>query len=393
MTKKVFMHSVLLSVIFSCFAASPKNGLYMFNYERILNSVDVQQTYSVYGIEARQDIIRKVEGCGVLIENGMFLDPESGIEISISPAGKISSPENPTIQGKYKNNGEITFYGFYEENNQTIQITLTGVLISKEESRRGGKSLNGIYETVDNGSGKSQKVVVSDGLYTWEFKDEPVDSIQGWPVIVEPDGSFKSSSEYITRAIMKGMSDTVVSSKTMSFGKVFPNGSISIRTITLNNGYTMGDNQEPLVFNGKKSSEEIDKKSGANVYDKFKRKKKKSRYAFSKVSGGTMPDWYFEEIHADGNNYLSCAMKSFAGDESMTQKLAESVAVAQIISYLGTEVKAYQVAYSSAENDKSEKYLYKTIDALNDRKISYELVKSYYDKKSKVMYVCVKTKQ
>ena len=106
-----------------------------------------------------------------------------------------------------------------------------------------------------------------------------------------------------------------------------------------------------------------------------------------------MPDWYFEEIHADGNNYLSCAMKSFSGDESITQKLAESVAVAQIISYLGTEVKAYQVAYSSAENDKSEKYLYKTIDALNDRKISYELVKSYYDKKSKVMYVCVKTKQ
>ena len=179
MTKKVFMHSVLLSVIFSCFGASPKNGLYMFNYERILNSVDVQQIYAVYGIEARQDIIRKVEGCGVLIENGMFLDPESGIEISISPVGKISSPENPTIHGKYKNNGEITFYGFYEENNQTIQITLTGVLISKEESRRGGKSLNGIYETVDNGSGKSQKVVVSDGLYTWEFKDEPVDSIQG----------------------------------------------------------------------------------------------------------------------------------------------------------------------------------------------------------------------
>lgn len=387
--KKIFVIACVVGINTSLFSASLKNGIYKFNYERMLKSLDVSETYKAFGIDAFQDILKSATGAAVQVKDSKFIDPESGVELKVAFDGKVSSPDNPSIQGSYKND-EISFFGFYEENNQTIQITLKGTLEFYNTTARAVNDFDGTYKTTDLGTGRKQIAHVKDGMYMWEYEDQAEDGsdFAGWPMIIERDGSFYFTSEYTTRSVMKGFSEIVITNKTLSRGKLEPNGSISIDIISTTNGTGMQENQTPYVFTGSKASGESDIKSGENIYTALEGKKKgsKSAMAMRFAVKEKIPDWYKDNLEITETNIYACGKKTAVIDLPSAAKLAESVAINSVRSYLGTQIKTS--SYAKSEN--GEKYLYKTMDSLSEEQIDYEIVNQFLDESTNIAYVKVK---
>ncbi len=371
-----------------------KDGIYSFDYERVLVSLDAAEAYKACGVNARQDSSKLATGAAVFVKDGMFSDPESGIVLKIGFGGGVKSPDNPSIHGKYGHGGKICYYGTYEENNQTVQIALEGVLSFSAENDRAGKKFSGIYSARDPGSGRNQVIWIENGLYMWRYEDEAEDDFSGWPMIVKSDGSFYYESEFTTRAIMYGMCENYVTSKTCSSGKFDGDGSLKLMILTKNSGTGQSENEVPVNYSAVKASESYRKndfQSFDAVVEKGSRKRRsKSAVVFgaNRVEGNE-PEWYDESVVSLEDGLSSCGKKrSFDSETSL--RLAEGIAVNQIIAYLGTETDISTEATSRQNDDGGSKCLYKTLEKISLSNASHEVVMSYVDEKTGWAYVKVK---
>ena len=88
--KRVFF--ILVAVLNVNLFAQIRDGIYQFDNQRILKSIDLENHYSVYGVKVIQDIVKTSSGNAVKITNGIFIDPENSLLLSIKDDGTISSP-------------------------------------------------------------------------------------------------------------------------------------------------------------------------------------------------------------------------------------------------------------------------------------------------------------
>lgn len=379
----------------SVFAAGYlKDGVYSFDYERVLVSLDVAEMYKAYGINARQDVSKIATGAAVLVEDSTFVDPESGLIVKVEAGGKITSPDNESIQGEYKRNGNICFFGTYFENNQTIQIVLQGTLRASKNTERAGDIFNGEYHATDPGTGKNQTIWIENGLYMWKYDDAGDDDFSGWPMIVGPDGNFNYVSEYTTRAVMYGLSETYITTKTHTTGKFEPDGSLQLKILTVNSGTGQQENEIPLVYSAVKATE-IVKTGNAPVYRAMSSQGNKNRRAKNAVVQGVYPEegiipvWFTEKIVKEGDYIIACGKKQSYEPET-AGKLAEAVAVNQVIAFLGTEIKTSTEANSIQSDYEKQTYFYRTLENLTLKNISYEVINSFSDSASNYSYVQIK---
>lgn len=393
--KKIIVF-LFISLFGSAFAAGIlKDGFYSFDYERVLVSIDAAEMYKAYGMNVRQDVSKLATGAAVLVEDGTFVDPESGLILKVHLNGKVTSPDNKSIQGTYKNNGKISFYGTYTENDQTVQIVLEGVLTPSEASERAGKVFSGEYHATDPGTGRNQTIWIENGLYMWKYDDATEEDFSGWPMIVNADGDFNYVSEYTTRAIMYGLNENYVTSKTYTNGKFEPDGSLKLKIITMNSGTGQQEYETPVTYSAVKATEI--KNSGNNpIYKAVAENGKKSRRAKSALvfgadkSVGTAPSWYSDELQI-GEEYIIACGKKQSYESETALKLAEAIAVNQAIAFLGTEIKTSSEAGSIKSDSENQKYFYKTLENLTLEKQSYEVLNRYSD--SNTGYIQIKMKK
>lgn len=372
-----------------------KYGIYSFDYERVLVSLDAAEMYKAYGINARQDVSKIATGAAVLEEDISFVDPESGLIIKVQSKGKISSPDNASIQGEYNRNGNISFFGTYSENNQTIQIVLKGTLISSADTERAGNVFNGEYHAKDPGTGRNQTIWIENGLYMWKYDDESDEDFSGWPMIVGSNGDFDYVSEFTTRSIMYGMSETFVTTKTSTTGKFEPDGSLKLTIFTENTGTAQQKNGTPLTYSAVKATE-IAKVGNNPIYVAMDVKGQKNRRAKNAIirstdfTKGSVPSWYTEELQINEGYIIACGKKQ-SYDSETAIKLAEAVAVNQAIAFLGIKIKSTTETNVKADQEKQQ-YFYRTLESLSLKNISYEVTNRFVDTTSNYGYVQIKMK-
>lgn len=382
---------ILLISFFSVSAvfSQIKNGIYQFDSERMLKSIDVQQMYAQYGIQATQDIVKNSSGNAVIVKDNSFVDYENGLLLKISSKGKVSSPENNTICGTYEK-GKIYYYGYYEENNQTVHITCSGNLIKFEDDERASKSFNGTYKTTDSGTGRKQIITVKNGLYSWKYEDAQEGDFESWPIILHSDGKIVCSTEYTVRSIFENISNSIITSKTMSEGQLNPNGNISLKVITLNNGSGTITSSEPELYTAVKATNEINFTDDPEIAVQNGRKKtviSRQNQVYD------VPQWYSENLQVDQTKIIACAYRKGILDDQSTQKLAEVIALTQISAFLGQEISTSSDSSSKSSAEKNEKYLYQVMDRIQSKKMDYQVINVHKDQKNSVVFVMIEVQK
>lgn len=370
----------------------PKDGIYSYDFERYVECVELVAMYQSYGMEAYQDILKKSFGNAVYIEDGSFIEPETRILLSVSSTGKVTSPDNPSISGRLRRNGEFFFQGYYEENSQILKIAIKGTLLYSDPASRASKKYDGDFTMTDNGTERKQKVRIEDGLYIWEYEDKQDDDFETWPAIVNADGVINCGFEMTVRSGVKGLSQMVVSSKNQSYGKVDPSGQIQLRTITQNSGTGQSGESEEISFSGTRGTQSMNKISkesseDSGVKKSFKRNRKKPQ----NTPKGNPPEWYSDFIEADDNYIYGSAKKTHA-DKDSALKIAEITAASQIKLSLSADVQVRSeskksVSQENSENGEVESSFFGAVDTFSNIKIPYSVKNSFYDEESKTAYV------
>ena len=385
--------------LFSCASVPkssfPPDGIYSYDFERYVDCVEVTAMYKAYGMDAFQNILKKSYGNAVLMQGGTFVEPETRILISISPSGEVSSPQNPSITGICKKNGDFFFQGYYEENSQISKITINGKLLLSKENERASKEFDGDFILTDNGTQRKQKVRIENGLYLWEYEEKQEDDFTTWPVIVASDGTIHCGFDMTVRSGVKNMSDMLVSSTNESYGKVKADGTIQVQTITKNYGSGQSGEESRIDFSGFRASENLSQTSKEKSEEsKIKKSLTKSSEKTQVAKKENPPEWYSDFIPNDTDFLYGSARKSHS-DKETALRIAELTAVSQIKSSLvqnvlsTSEAKKSMTQENSGKN-KAESSFFHAIESFSSMQIPYEVKNSIYDEKTGTAYVVVR---
>ncbi|MBD5428133.1 MAG: hypothetical protein HDR39_02220 [Treponema sp.] len=378
--------AVFAAGIFASCVTTMESGVYTYDYERVESSVDLQEMYRAYGIEGGQSIEKKATGAAVLVEGRRFTDPETGLLLELGADGTVSSPENATIQGSYKKDGSLSFFGFYEENGQTFQLSVKGMLLRSDSGDRAGSEFDGEYHATDSGTGRSQIVTVSDGLYIWKYADAQDGDFEPWPTVVLPDGTFRSGFELTTHASMGNFSEQTFFTKNMTEGKLRDGGGIRIKTITVTNGTGVAGEQTPITYEGVRAVSEDRISSAEKIRSTLSgagNRKSSAARAFKEVPA---PEWYSERLFVEDGKFVSCGMKQ-GGDKETALKIAESIALGKIASYRALAVSSETTGKTKATETSNERHLYETVSTVAQQQIPYKVTARFYNEEHKVAFV------
>ncbi len=385
--------------LFSCASVPktvfPPDGIYSYDFERYVDCVEVTAMYKAYGMDAYQNILKKSYGNAVLMQSGAFVEPETRILISISPSGKVTSPQNPSITGIYKKNGDFFFHGYYEENSQISKITINGKLMLTKESDRASEDFDGNFILTDNGTERKQKVRIENGLYLWEYEEKQEDDFTTWPVIVASDGTIHCGFDMTVRSGVKNMSDMLVSSTNESYGKVKTDGSIQIQTVTKNYGSGQSGEESRIDFSGVRGSENLSQISKEKSTDsKIKRTLTKTSGKMQVPKKENPPEWYSDFIPNDSDFLYGSARKSHS-DKETALRIAELIAMSQIKSSLvqdfvsSSEAEKTMIQEADGKT-KAESRFFRAAETFSLMKIPYEVAESFFDEKTGTAYVVVR---
>lgn len=370
----------------------PQDGVYSYDFERYVDCVEITAMYQAYGMEAFQTIQKTSWGNAVYMQDGSFVEPETRIQLSVSPTGAVTSPDNPSISGKLKRNGDLFFQGYYEENSQTLKITINGKLLRLKDKAHASKAYDGDFILTDSGSGRRQKVRIENGLYTWEYEDKADDDFETWPVIVGADGKIDCGFEMTVHTGVKGLSDMLVSSSNRSMGKVEPSGIIQIQTLTQNYGTGQSVESETITFSGSRGAENLGQISKENDDSQIIRKLKARKNKKQNQPKENPPEWYSDFIPNDEVFIYGSARKSHE-DRTTALKIAEITAVSQIKSSLLQDFTSYTSAEKSmTQNDgssKTDSQFFRAVESFSTLQIPYTVRNSFYDEKTQTAYVVV----
>lgn len=378
--------AVFAAGIFASCMTTMESGVYTYDYERVESSVDLQEMYRAYGIEGGQSIEKKATGAVVLVEGRRFTDPETGLLLELGADGTVSSPENATIQGSYKKDGSLSFFGFYEENGQTFQLSVKGMLLRSDSGDRAGSEFDGEYHATDSGTGRSQIVTVSDGLYIWKYADAQDGDFDPWPTVVLPDGTFRSGFELTTHASLGNFSEQTFFTKNMTEGKLRDGGGIRIRTITVTNGTGVAGEQIPITYEGVRAVSEDRISSAEKIRSALSgagNRKSSPVRTFKEVPA---PEWYSERLFVEDGKFVSCGMKQ-GGDKETALKIAESIALGKIASYRALAVSSETTGKTKATETSNECRLYETVSTVAQQQIPYKVTARFYNEEYKAAFV------
>lgn len=394
MKNKIYLFFVfgLIVLFFSCQSLPVDDGTvryYSYDYELMFNfseyNLMMQQNLD-YSMS--QDYTKKTTGSVVLMQNNTFVEPDFGYRLVIVPNGIIYSPDNPSVTGKYKPNGEFYWRGVNEASGFFRNILVTGKLNLSTEQDRADSSFNGSFILTDPGTGREQQVLIQDGIYFWQYAQKEDADFEPWPIIIEKDGSFATSLEMITRSCLtfSGMEEpltqeTIYSTEQHSQGQVQP-GSLSVQTVTKTLGQGLsGNRQQDFTYVGTVASMEQQEQLQNKMNQVFMTGNKE----LDRSQQSTPPLWYVVDINLDQDYLLGRGSKKHS-DKAEALKLAQVAAVADLVSAISLEVKSQ----SYGKETKEEKKLYQIVETVSNQKIEYEVVNSFYDEEFSTAYVMVK---
>lgn len=391
----LLLSAMSLALFFSCASAPstqfPPDGVYSYDFERYVDCVEAVSAFRSYGMDAYQNILKKSWGNAVLMQGGLFVEPETRILLAISQSGEVSSPENPSITGTYKRNGDFFFQGYYEENAQVQKIAVSGTLLFSKRESRAPAAYDGDFVLTDNGTERKQNVRIEDGLYLWEFAEKADGDFETWPVIVGADGSIDCGFELTMRSGVKGLSDMLVSSTNQSAGKILPGGTIQLQTLTRTSGTGQVGEENTISYLGVRGTENFNQIQKEATQSEITKKLTKSKEKIQNPRKENPPEWYADFIPNDAETLYGTARKTH-DDKETALRIAETTAASQIKMTLSCDISTRsegKKSMSQGSTNASESSFFRAVDSFSSIHIPYTVQNSAYDEKTKTAYVVV----
>ncbi|MDR3200674.1 MAG: hypothetical protein LBT68_04385 [Spirochaetales bacterium] len=393
--KSVLAGGVLIACgllgLFSCASSPasrlflpPADGWYTYDFERTLKGVEDEHEFtSATGMIMIQEITLKQNGTVTYCEKGSLFDPVLSIRLDIADDGKISSRDNPSVSGLLDTSGDFYWSGALELNGRLNKVFITGVLAFLPREARAGNEYDGVYHMTDTGTGRRQLVRVADGLYTWRYLDDEAggEGFEPWPTLIQPDGSFNFDMEISTVLEMGSMGRSDYSTAFFSEGKITPGKSISLREYAKTSGIGQAPADEaPHIYAGglarqgeypnEAVPDDIEKKLPAAV-----------RSPAKNIDWSQYPGWYLKPPQSDVLLY-AVGEKTFA-DKTAALAMAEAAAAADIAMQIRMHVEKSSTAKFGGQGASANT----VVTSESSRKLSYKVVKSFYNEKTETAFV------
>ncbi|MCR5189603.1 MAG: hypothetical protein K6C97_11780 [Treponema sp.] len=407
MKKKSYLYTIMLLslIIFSSCASTPvsttespksnrsfpKDGIYSYDFDRYVNCVEQTLMYQSYGMIGYQTIQKKSWGNAVYIQNGSFVEPETRIILEISEKGEVTSPDNPSISGTYKKDGNFFFQGYYEENAQILKISISGKLLYSDEETRASSVYNGKFVLTDEGTGRKQNVTINNGLYSWEYKDKVDEDFTTWPVLVDARGKINCGFEMTVRSGIKGISEMMTSSTNQSIGSVDTKGLLQVETLTQTAGSGQSVKSDTITFSGVRGSQNLNQIEKDQVDEEAKKYFSASSKKKQNQEKANPPEWYSDFIKNDQEFLYGSARKTHE-NPNVALQVAEITAVNQIQSTIAQDVKIIRESektMTQGQNSSKESAFFQLVDSFNQITIPYTVKNKLYDNKTHTAYVVV----
>lgn len=365
----------------------PPDGVYAYDGEYFMDNLDFLAGMESMGIRGTQTMRKVFRGYAVLVQDGRFREPETGFLLEVREDGSVFSPENGTIQGSLEPDGRMFFFGVRKDNGQSVMQEVRVQLAPSAAEDRAGAVFNGVYRAKDSGSGRAQVVTVQDGLYLWQYETPQEGDFLPWPVIVQPDGTCRTSFSMTTQLHMEGVSDQLFFTEFSSEGKIHPDGVVVQNSLTITNGTGMNENRVPDTMEAVRVTSE-DRSGGAedSVFPDHIARPEETE----PEPAVRMPDWYAELLAVEPERFVSCGMKIHA-DPDFAFRIAESVAAGKIASYLRLQVKSRTEMASFSGEGAPADTLSEVIETAAAASLSYRVTERFYDEKSGAAFVKIES--
>ncbi len=361
----------------------PADGIYTYDFQRVTEMVQSEFLYKNSGINYNLFQVASTEGCGVEIQSGRLLVPEFidyPLTIQISSDGKISSPENESLNGKILPDGRIFWHGFFQTRGQTYFLTESAVIGRKSAESLAPESMNGSYEC------DAMHFVLKDGLAKSEFGSFTVDS----------NGEFKSDFSLKIIQNMNGQVNASTLANGHSAGKINADGSISFEISAGADSGIEGQEKKYAVSGFKSSSSTVFKQtSGPSISpapeteNQVAREKKDQ--AMESSSKKNLPEWFsYTPVEKNGKLQI-CAWNS-SKSKSVAKSMALAQALAELASCKSVRILSESKVTSQEDSKESKGTLFEVFESQSVQETDYEIINSYADKESKTFYIQIQEK-
>jgi len=358
-------------------------GWYKSDFERTFKAIEDEFNFEqTTGMKMVLEQTWKCTGVVCHFKEGVLYDPMLELELLFDSEGRISSRDNVSINGSLKADGHFFWSGTMVAYERLNNIFTMGTLKALPLSERGGREFDGVYNLVDEGTGRKQLARISDGFYTWQYIDGDVAGFSPWPALIQPDGSFGFSINITSVAEMGSHVTNNFSTGFLFSGRVIPGKGIVREEFSRTAGTVHDQWDAPQIFSGTmiKSGEYPNEAIPPDIESLVK----SGRAAIKELPKPNLSDypvWYLKLPVKSGFIY-SAGEKNFEVKETAFA-IAEAAAAAGISEQFRVRMEDRII---DTENNMGV-LVEERIKSNSFQRLNYRIIERYYNDKTQTAFV------
>jgi len=364
------------------------DGYYKYSIKRVRDAVEVEELYKQSGADISIDVIEEFSQLAIYIKNRSFTDPSLGIKIRVDNNGYLSSSDSSDLKGQLLSSGEIKWSGTVLEGEFYRYVESSCRLVLISDNDRADSSYDGLYLLAAEVFDKEMKVIIKDGLLTFEWiGSDQFKKLYGESAyLIDPDGSFVYNWEMLFRMIMNiGTYESVTDSITTIIheGRISPGGIVFCNITRSSSGTDTLGIDDRQVYAGIKISESEHSNNNSDVLSSN----------ITPPDRTDNPNWYILPEPKPG--YLVSQGSHSHSNRETALRLAEITASSNMSYQIHTEIRAFFNTYQkkSEMNDSAISGVTEVIEQISTLFFPVSLDKCIYNSNSKTAYAQVSVSQ
>lgn len=195
----------LSQIAISISALSLEDGIYFYDFEIVVDMLDVTKQYEAQGIDGSSLRIETYKGVAVVVKNMSFNEPTRNIDLKINNDGSITSTKYPNLTGFLDREGNISWNAEINYGMMDLGLNTTGIFRKVENHEIAGNEYDGIYHLSADVMDEEYIMKIENGFLTMTPK------VINWyntiaetaGIVINPDGTFYQEVDNINRNIVR----------------------------------------------------------------------------------------------------------------------------------------------------------------------------------------------
>jgi hypothetical protein len=395
--KKLCLTLLFLFMILSLSAQSLSDGWYLYSFKRQNRNSEMEEQYRAMGIESYMESRESYSAIPVELIDGAFIDPTLLKQFILMPDGRVESSLT-SMAGSWEG-GEMQWTAQKNHWGYNIEMSCQAFLKPIDSDNLAPASLNGSYLIRHGLTGREMVVNLTDGYLLFEpvVRTQEDEYFQGWPLLVQADGSFYSRIDIETIVKMNYQVDPnfpgYENPQADSVTTIIVEGNVNRQEGLVMEMYQSdsvvneraGD-LTPLVYGGLKLSDHQLAQMDLSRPQSPQEQQGQSQEQTS-VNWDSYPQWYLNPQAPEGGLVYAACYEG--ADQQRALQLAETKAVAGLAFQIQVDLNTSFQDYSktNGQGDVMQEYFESRLQEVAFSPVSYRIQQSYYDAAAQRAYV------